>query len=149
MPGGKRARGELPQQVIQRVLETDLSIFAAGVLLEETRDEVEVKESESLMMRTKYLRTVHYAVLDPLFPLSEHQVTWNVEESDTVPEEDFMKEEADVAERLNSQDSAASCMPFSSLKTEWRDQPRELYAVEQGDKVLLYSWIYPEDIDYL
>merc|ERR1712190_578948 len=71
MPGGKRSRGELPQRAIQRVLETALLIFFDGIVLETAVDEVEIKESESISMRTKYLRTVHHAILKPEFPLDE------------------------------------------------------------------------------
>lgn len=70
LPGGKRARGELPQDAVKRILAEQLDIFQDNIAFEETERMTEMKDSPQYGIPTLYLRDVTPAVLeDPDLPI--------------------------------------------------------------------------------
>lgn len=67
LPGTKRARGELPQKALDRLLDQDLHLLAPGIEVSETDHEVDRTDSPQYGMPTTYMKTVHHALISSSF----------------------------------------------------------------------------------
>merc|ERR1712151_1315667 len=70
--------------------------------------------------------------MDSNFSMSEHTLTRNV---------------STVAARVSSTSMFGTAMTGWALSFGSSDQ--ELYAIDDGKKLLLYSWVYSDDVDFL
>merc|ERR1712110_1148901 len=77
LPGSKKARNELPHQALQRVLDGELLPFSNGIVIQTSEVDVNITDSASYGISTKYLRTVHHAILKRSFPEPELVLAWS------------------------------------------------------------------------
>jgi len=125
LPGTKRARGELPQAALQRVMASELKTFQGKVHWLRTEHEVETTTSEQYNLQTTYTRTVHVAQCEVAEGLTALPVCWSAQE----------------------QECHDSSQPFP-LKEVCK---REVFVGMRADTedAVLYSWLYTIEVEAL
>mmetsp|Transcript_31365 Transcript_31365/g.73159 ORF Transcript_31365/g.73159 Transcript_31365/m.73159 type:complete len:1088 (+) Transcript_31365:133-3396(+) len=133
LPGVKRPRGELPGQTCERLLKKDLAFIARGLELLGADTQVEVKESLSCGLLTKYLRTVQQATLDASFE-------WPHDLVEVVAAEAFpSRSHRQATSRQRSGRSTSKPHLEEDVEGDLVDEPIILH--EQDSKVVLYAWL--------
>jgi len=117
LPGLKRSRGEYPSVAMERLMKEVLAPFAPALRLTTSEEDIDVKNSSTMHILTKYLKTVHYALLRADIPVpslaravAKHPLHIHSDHSD------FLEEFADC----------------------------EIFAVQHGDRVRFLTWLSPE-----
>jgi len=122
LPAMKRSRGELPALSLERLFKEVLSPFVPALRLTGSEDDVDVKNSHTTHLLTKYLRTVHFALLRADIPVASL--------SQAVAKEELVLL-ADYADYLE----------------ELRDNP--IYALQCGDKTRFLCFVSPDTYSWV
>merc|ERR1719223_2629200 len=130
LPGTKRARGELPHDAASRILRDDLEPFAEGVELTHTEREVEVLESPTHGIMTRYVRTVYFGTLRSDFKLPDLEC---------LP---------------GTVHSSVHRTSVTSLTSSWYPTPLPsihgpVQLISDGSKLRLCTWLNPSDFEQL
>mmetsp|Transcript_52496 Transcript_52496/g.122841 ORF Transcript_52496/g.122841 Transcript_52496/m.122841 type:complete len:1239 (-) Transcript_52496:33-3749(-) len=153
LPGTKRPRGELPVQTYERLMKQDLSFLNNGLKVNGSETQVEVKESASYGMLTKYLRTVQNATLVPNFEVPHHliEITANEQGREGGPMSPTSTKKTHSPQKRSitgwsRRQTAASQESMEGME-DLADEPVLLH--EHGGKVYLFSWLSQPTFEYL
>merc|ERR1739848_90168 len=138
LPGRKRGRGELPHKTMEQILEHELAPWSHGIRIADAEDDVQVMDSATFAIRTKYIRTVHTAMLNGKF-LHPKLVTARSASSSAgqaMDPEPVMDRKPSLRSQVLAVGSASS---ESRVTQSFSNE--EVLAYSDNGKILLYCWL--------
>jgi len=139
LPGMKRPRGVLPSQTCEQLIRKDLAFISRGLTFLGADTVVEVKESASLGMLTKYLRTIQHASLDANFE-------WPHDIIEVLVQDAFQKPVRSIS-RVSARQRSGRNSQADAVMGDLSEEPIVLR--DHESKVVLYSWLSPSTFQFL
>merc|ERR1712190_177759 len=130
LPGSKIRHGELPEDAWERLLQGRLAAFEEGMRLDHIEKTTERWRSDTVGVKTKYIRVIHHATL---LPSSDHPILRTAS---------FLPLPAESMQRsLHPSDVLQQAMMAALSK-------REVFVLDDRSKITVCAWLMPDELEY-